>query len=202
MEPVTGQLLLDFDREELRRLLQFPGKRAEDTLAEALATRQREATHWFEKAIELEQTGAAPADVIAAYRKSIEIDEDNPGPRVNLGTVYFHLKRWKEAEEQYRAALALKPDYTLAHFNLGNLYDELNQWDQALESYLAALDAQPEYADAHYNVALLYQGRGDTLHAVRHWRTYLKLDPTGYWAGIARRELSRLRQESVVVGGR
>ena len=36
--------------------------------------------------------------------------------------------------------------------------------------------------------------------AVRHWRTYLKLDPHSHWANIARRELSKLREAAVVPG--
>lgn len=198
MEPVTGQLLLDFDREEIRRLLQFPGKRAEDTLNQAIAVRQREAVEWFERGVEMEQTGAPPEHIIEAYKKSIERDPEAAGPHLNLGTVYFHLKQWREAEAEYKAAIALRADYALAWFNLGNLHDENMDLDRALECYLKALECEPAHADAHYNVALLYQSRGDTMGAVKHWRTYLKLDPSGYWAGIARRELSRLRQEAIV----
>jgi tetratricopeptide (TPR) repeat protein len=200
MEPVTGQLLLDFDREEIRRLLQFPGKRADDTLAEAVAAKQREAAKWFDRGVELEQTGAPFEQIVEAYQNALAQDPDSPGTHVNLGTVYFHAKRWREAEQHYSTAIELKADYGLAYFNLGNLHDELNNWESALTCYLDALRVQPDYADAHYNVALLYQGRGDTMNAVRHWRTYLKLDPAGYWAGIARRELSRLRQEAIVGG--
>lgn len=198
MEPLSGQLLLDFDQEEIRRLLQFPGKRADDTLAAAVATRQKEATQWFERGVEMEQVGAPPERIIEAYKMALDRDPDAAGPHVNLGTVYFHLKQWKEAESHYRAAIALRHDYALAHFNLGNLHDELNDDVQAQACYEKALAIDPTYADAHYNLALLFQGRGETINAVKHWRTYLKLDPSGYWAGIARRELSRLRQEAIV----
>lgn len=201
MEPVSGQLLLDFDKEEIRRLLQFPGKHAEATHASEDATRQREAAKWFDRGVELEQTGAPPDQIIAAYHKALDYHPESAGAHVNLGTVYFQLKQWRKAEDHYLAAIQHKADYALAHFNLGNLFDELNQPTQAMDSYTRALEIQPDYADAHYNMALLFQARGDTMNAVRHWRTYLKLDPAGYWAGIARRELARLRQEAVVGGG-
>ena len=32
------------------------------------------------------------------------------------------------------------------------------------------------------------------MSAVRHWKTYLKLEPGGSWAVIARRELDKLRR--------
>lgn len=201
MEPVTGQLLLDFDQEEIRRLLQFPGKHAEETRAGEEASRQRESAKWFDRGVELEATGGPPANIVAAYQKALEYRPNSAGAHVNLGTVYFQLKEWRKAEEHYNAAILHQADYALAHFNLGNLFDELNQPLRAAECYLRTLELQPDYADAHYNLALLCQGRGDTMSAVRHWRAYLKLDPAGYWAGIARRELSRLRQEAVVGGG-
>jgi tetratricopeptide (TPR) repeat protein len=200
MEPLTGQLLLDFDQEEIRRLLEFPSKRAERTLQLEMEKRMREAEQWFERGVEMEQTGAPPEQVIAAYEKAIERDPDAPAPHVNLGTVYFHMQRWKEAEQHYRAAIAARPDYPLAWFNLGNLYDELRDSGRALECYLKALAIDPGFADAHYNAALIYQSRNDTLNAVRHWQQYLRLDPSGYWAGIARRELARLKEEALVQG--
>jgi len=202
MEPLTGQLLLDFDQEELRRMLEFPSRRAERTLAQEMENRMREAEQWFERAVEMEQVGAPPEQIIAAYEKALERDPDAPAPHVNLGTFYFHMRRWKEAESHYRAAIALRPGYALAWFNLGNLHDELRDPDRALECYLKAMEADPKFADAHYNAALIYQSRRDTLNAVRHWQQYLKLDPTGYWAGIARRELARLKAETLVPGAR
>ena len=72
----------------------------------------------------------------------------------------------------------------------------------ALEHYREALRIHPNYADAHYNMALLYQSRRDVMGALRHWRAYLKLDPTSTWAQIARRELSKLEAATVVHGTR
>jgi tetratricopeptide (TPR) repeat protein len=200
MEALSGQLLLDFDQEEIRRLLAFPGQRVAETAAEADAAKKREAHKWFERGVELEQTGAPLSQVIEAYQKALEYDDTAAGALVNLGTIHYHLQQWKEAERSYLHAIESRPDYALAHFNLGNLYDETGDWPRALEHYLVALRIDPEYADAHYNVALLYQSHGEPLKAVRHWRTYLKIDGNGYWAGIARRELNKLRQDAVVQG--
>lgn len=200
MEAMSGQLLLNFDQQEIKRLLTFPGQRAEETLAEEMAQRQREAKRWFDQGIELEQSGAPPARVIEAYQKALEYDGDAAGALVNLGTIYYHQSKWKEAEERYLRAIEARPSYALAHFNLGNLYDELGQWTRALECYLTALRLDADYADAHYNLALLYQNQGEPLKAVKHWREYLRIDPVSEWAGVAKRELSRLRQLAVVKG--
>jgi tetratricopeptide (TPR) repeat protein len=196
MEPISGQLLLDFDEAELNKLLSFPGQAAEKSAGGTHKSR-REAEHWFEKGLEFEQTGAPVEEVIGAYRKASEIDPGSAGALVNLGTVYFNLRDWRQAEANYRRALDVDPQYALAHFNLGNLYDERGDRSKALHHYLAAIHIHANYADAHYNVALLLQSSGQPLKAVRHWKIYLKLDPNSSWTAIARRELAKLKETIV-----
>jgi tetratricopeptide (TPR) repeat protein len=202
MEPLSGQLLLDFDRAEIRRMLEFPASRPAQTQARELAARAQEAEAWFEKGVAAEQSGLAVERAVEAYQRAIEIDPSQASALVNLGTIHYNQRDWAKAEDCYRRALHARPDYALAHFNLGNLYDETGHWHKALEQYLAALAAQPDYPDAHYNIALLHQTHGEPLKAVRHWRAYLKADPHGHWAAIARRELTRLREAAVVHGSR
>jgi tetratricopeptide (TPR) repeat protein len=199
MEPISGQLLLDFDQEELNKLRSFPGS-ATPQSRKAAAARRHEAVLWFEKALEIEQRGGPAEEAIQAYQKAIELDPTSAGAHVNLGTIYFHLRRWEEAERQYRRALEADPQYALAHFNLGNLFDEINDRAQALLHYMMAIRLNPAYGDAHYNIALLYQGSGQVMRAVRHWKEYLKLDSTSPWAEIARQELDKLRRATLVSG--
>jgi tetratricopeptide (TPR) repeat protein len=196
MEAVSGQLLLDFDQAELNRLVEF---RSKDPVQTERAQRM-EAERWFQRGLELEQTGAPMEQVIHAYEKAVMLDSTSAGALVNLGTIYFNLQKWKDSEKYYRDALIADPSYALAHFNLANLYDERGQRAQALEHYHAALQIAPNYADAHYNLALLYQGSNQAMKAVHHWTKYLKLDPASHWSNIARRELAKLKQNAVLPG--
>jgi tetratricopeptide (TPR) repeat protein len=199
MEPISGQLLLNFDQAEISKLLSFPGRAEESKAAQKMKAR-REAELWFEKGLDLEQTGAAVEEVIAAYLKAAEVDPTSAGALVNLGTLYFNAKDWKEAESYYRKAVEVDPEYALAHFNLGNLFDERGDRPAALMHYIAAIRIHPRYADAHYNIALLYQSMGQPLKAVRHWKAYLTMDPASAWAAIARRELARIKETAIVRG--
>ena len=196
MDAESGQLLLDFDQGELKRLVEFRVK--EDPSAER--GRRATAEHWFQKGLEMEQSGAPAQQVIEAYEKALELDPKSAGAMVNLGTIYFNARKWSEAERYYKRALEADPGYALAHFDLGNLYDERGERSKALDHYLAALHVSPHYADAHYNIALIYQGTGQSMKAVRHWSAYLKIDPNSQWANIARRELAKLRQAAVIPG--
>ncbi len=198
MEAVSGQLLLDFDRAELKSLLQFPGERTQTSRA----ARQQEAEAWFEKGLELEQTGAPLGQIVEAYEKALELDPNSAGALVNLGTIHYHLRKWDLAEHCYRQALEVDSSYALAHFNLGNLFDETGDRPRALAHYQAALRENPNYADAHYNAALIYQSQGEPMRAVHHWKAYLRLDAGSSWASIAKRELDKLREAALVRGAR
>jgi tetratricopeptide (TPR) repeat protein len=198
MEAESGQLILNFDEAELSRLLKFPVKDP----GSAERERRHEAERWFQRGIELEQTGAPAEEVIDAYQKALDLDPKSAGALVNLGTVYFNTRRWQDAERYYLKALEVDPEYALAHFDLANLYDERGDRARALEHYEAALRISPTYADAHYNLALLYQSANQPMKAVRHWTTYLKLDPSSHWSAIARRELTKLREATVLPGSR
>jgi tetratricopeptide (TPR) repeat protein len=202
LDPISGQLIFDFDEHEISKLLHLPSTQKS---AEKLADRVRrkiEADRWFEQGLELERRGAPLQEIIEAYSKAAELDPQSAGALVNLGTVFFNGHAWADAEEQYRRALEIDPHYALAHFNLGNLYDEQGDCPGALEHYREALRLQPRYADAHYNLALLCQSQRDVMGAVGHWRAYLKLDSTSQWAEIARRELKKLEAVTVVQGNR
>ena len=77
-------------------------------------------------------------------------------------------------------------------------FDEQGRAPEAGEQYRSALALNPRYADAHFNLALLCERMGESLAAVHHWKCYLKLDGAGQWAEIARRQLERLRRETVI----
>ncbi len=191
MEAISGQILFDFDTASLGDVRAFPERKGS-------AGRLREAEAWFQKGLELEETDAPAAQVIEAYLKVVELNPSAAGALVNLGTIYYRQRRFAEAEKYYARAIEADPGYPLAQFNLGNLYDEQGRTAQALQHYRKALELSPQYADAHFNLALLCERTGETLKAVHHWKCYLKLDSAGQWAEIARRQLERLRQATVI----
>jgi len=193
MEPVTGQLLLDFGAEELRRLVSFPQPDREPAGRAA-------ADRLFEEGVRLEQQGAVE-QARQAYLRALEADPNQTGALLNLGTLYFAAREFAKARDCYQRAVASDPGNPLAHFNLANVCEELGLRLEAQIHYETALRLQPDYADAHYNLALLYQSCGQPLRALRHWRIYLRLDPSSPWAAVARRELERLYRDTVVGSG-
>jgi tetratricopeptide (TPR) repeat protein len=191
MEALTGQILFDFDTASLGDVKAFPERKRS-------VNRMKESESWFQRGLELEEIGAPASQVIEAYEKVLELNPEAAGALVNLGTIYYRQRKFAEAETYYRQAIEADPSYPLAQFNLGNLYDEQGRTGEALEHYRSALLLNPQYADAHFNLALLCERAGEILKAVHHWKCYLKLDNSGQWADIARRQLARLRQATVI----
>lgn len=187
MEAVSGQILLDFDASQIGGIKSFPDRKPK-------VNRTRESEEWFQKGLELEETGAPVEEAVDAYQKVLELNPGAAGALVNLGTIYYRLRKFVEAEKYYLEAIEADPGYPLAQFNLGNLYDEQGRLPDAFAYYRRALALNPHYADAHFNLALLCERQGEAMKAVHHWKAYLKLDHSGQWADIARRQLERLRQ--------
>ena len=191
MEAISGQILFDFEASELGGVKDFPtGKHAMNRL--------RESEAWFQKALALEESGAPVEMIVEAYERVVELNPEAAGALVNLGTIYYRQRKFGEAERYYKDAIKADPAYPLAEFNLGNLYDEQGRLNEAFDHYRRALALNPQYADAHFNLALLCERTGDPLKAVHHWKSYLKLDRSGPWAEIARRQLEQLRRATVI----
>ena len=196
MEAISGQLLFDFEARELGAVQTLERKPEHPGVAENKAA--EEAEHWFQRGLTLEERGAPPDQALDAYRKAIELNPNAAGALVNLGTIAFRAHRLREAAVYYERAIEADPRYPLAHFNLGNVFDEMGQLEPAREQYEMALRLNPTYADAHFNLALVAERNSDHLRAVKHWKAYLKLDPSSSWAEQARKQLEQLRRLTVV----
>jgi tetratricopeptide (TPR) repeat protein len=193
MEAASGQLLFDFGEREIEKLRAFPMKAEPAPGAATAAIDEEKAEFWFQRGLALEETGAPIEAAVEAYRKALEANPAAPGALVNLGTILFRKKKFRQAEEYYTRAAEADPSYPLAHFNLGNLADEQGDFEGARTHYLEAVRLNPRYADAYFNLALLSERTNDVLQAIGYWSKYLKLDTTSSWARAARKQLDRLK---------
>ncbi|MES1257555.1 MAG: tetratricopeptide repeat protein, partial [Acidobacteriota bacterium] len=111
MEPISGQLLFDFDAKEIEKLRSFPVSTPAAPSPATVAEREQQSEVWFQRGLTLEETGAPVAEAVEAYRKAIELNPDAAGALVNLGTIHFRMRRMAEAETFYKRALQADADY-------------------------------------------------------------------------------------------
>jgi tetratricopeptide (TPR) repeat protein len=134
---------------------------------------QLTALHWFNLAVELEETSIKEAQ--RAYHLALEQDSKMADAHLNLGKLYHDLGEFKKAEAHYRAAAESAPMDPAPRFNLGVLLEDARRAEAACRSYEEAVEIDPSFADAHYNLALLCDSLGRKTEALAHFRTARKL---------------------------
>lgn len=200
VDPLTQQLEFDFDFGAGRERLQVVGQER------AAQQRAAEVQELFLRAVQLEEAPGTVAQATELYGQILRLRPTHAPALINLGTIRYNRREYREAEALYRRATEADPEYALAFFDLGNVLDEMQRLGEATAAYERAVKLVPRYADAHYNLALALERQGQRRRALRHWMQYVRLDPAGPWCaharGQARKILSGEKLLIVSRGGR
>jgi tetratricopeptide (TPR) repeat protein len=179
VDPVTRQLAFDFEAGPARQLC-IVGSPSHASVPEP------DVQELFQRAVHLEEVPATISQAANLYRQILAMRPNYAAAAINLGTIHYNLREFTLAEQLYRRATEADPDYALAFFDLGNVLDEMKRLNDAIAAYQRAIALVPQYADAHYNLALAYERQGHRRRSLRHWLTYVRLDPIGPWANHAK----------------
>jgi hypothetical protein len=182
-EPITGQLLIDFDVKTLR-----------DDVVRVLRPmvgrdRAKTAYDHYVRGTQLDENPATMNDAEELYRRAIETDPWLAIAYTNLGNICFRRGNVEEAEQLYRRALDIDNRQPEAQYNLGYVMLEHGYSYDAVGFFRGAIESDPRFADAYFNLAMAYEQAGDRVKALPCWRKYLEIEPTGTWAEIARKHL-------------
>lgn len=186
MDPLTQQLAFDFEMSTTRQLCVMGEG------GEAPVRQIAEAQEMFLRAVKMEESSTTLPKAVELYETILAMRPNHAPALINLGTIRYNMREYEAAEQFYRRATVADPEYALAFFDLGNVLDEMQQLDEATESYQRAVALVPQYADAHYNLALAYERQGQRRRALRHWLTYVRLDPVGPWASHAKEQARKI----------
>jgi tetratricopeptide (TPR) repeat protein len=194
LEPLTGQLVLNFDTRELgEKLRAFPEPRGS---AQVIPIREEKARldapaetgHWMARASKAESTGTR-AEAIASYERVLEREPRRVDAWINLGTLHYEGSEFQRAFECFRRASEIDANNALSLYNVGCVLEDLGQVHSAREYLRAAVRLDPAFADAHYNLALVCERLGAQGEAAGHWRRYVELDPASPWCEYARQRI-------------
>jgi serine/threonine protein kinase/Tfp pilus assembly protein PilF len=171
-----------------------PGERR--TRAERQVVRGVEVAEWIRE----QGFANAPAESIKVaerwFKKAARTDESYPVPHNNLGDLYFHTKRYNEAEAAFHAALHDDINYAPAYAGLGQLYEAKGDTVLAIEQYKSAMDRDSSLVVAPNNLAHLLTARKQPQAALAVLQPALELYPesAALWrnVGLALRALGEI----------
>ena len=98
--------------------------------------------HYQQGRAHLRKGMAAQATV--ALEKAKRRAPDKASIRETLGIAYFRIKRYEEAEAEFRAVLELSPVNDYAHYALGRCLEKLGRRQEANGHYKLARSLRPE----------------------------------------------------------
>jgi Flp pilus assembly protein TadD len=101
----------------------------------------------FQKGREHLAEGRA-AQATLALEKARNREPDKASIREALGIAYFRVRRWAEAEAEFRAMLELAPADDYAHYALGRALEKQGEDSEANGHYKLASSLRP--GEAHY----------------------------------------------------
>jgi len=93
----------------------------------------------------------------AEYRKSLELNSNNPQAIYNLGCALMMQQKYQDAMKQYRIAADLensKLRKARIYHNAGVIFQGGQQYDDAIEAYKESLRNNPKDNETRYNLAL------------------------------------------------
>jgi len=115
----------------------------------------------------------------------------------NLGTVYFHLKKYYLAAWEFQYAAKLMPKHSEPRNNLGMVFEAVGKLDEAAEWYDKAIALSGDDVEALGNLARVYVRQGRKDQRTRQLLEELVLkDTRPQWRAWARQTLVMMRQDS------
>jgi Flp pilus assembly protein TadD len=83
------------------------------------------------------------AQATVPLEKAKRLEPQKASIREALGIAYFRLRRWQEAEQEFRAVLELSPTDHYAHYALGRALEKQGRTSEANGHYKLASSMEP-----------------------------------------------------------
>ena len=87
-----------------------------------------------------------PAQATVALEKAKRLEPEKASIREALGIAYFRIRRWTEAEAEFRKVLDLAPSDDYAHYALGRALRNQGRHDEAATHLKLARSLRPRPA--------------------------------------------------------
>jgi murein L,D-transpeptidase YafK/predicted Zn-dependent protease len=109
----------------------------------------------YQRALQAKERGDVD-QAITLLRTALARTPGHGEARFQLGLIFFELKRWKEAEEEFRKYIQQHPESFQAHNNLAAIYAQMGMVDGLARELKAVVKLRPDFSQGHANLADYY----------------------------------------------
>ena len=109
--------------------------------------------------------------------EALQRDPDHLGALLSMGDTLFDERDYERAVVLYDRALKQRDDLSLAHYRKGQALIYLKQTQEAIREIERAHALDLKEAKSHEELAFLYRDVGNSGSAIRHFKTYLSMEP-------------------------
>ncbi len=126
---------------------------------------------------------------------AVNLSPQGAAPYYNLGMLYFEKNDMNKAGMYFEKAIEKNPANADAFIYMALICERQKKIESAEKFYIRALDLRSWDARAQYNIARLYLTSGKYEEALRHFREFLRLDPSDPAAAAVKRLLADIKQQ-------
>ena len=103
--------------------------------------------------------------------------KDNAELLHTYGYIFFNLKKYEQAVEQWEKAVTINPQFVFALNNLGNVFSKLKKFDKAVEYLNKALKINPNFFESYYTLSEIFFKKKDYEKSLININKALDLKP-------------------------
>jgi choline-sulfatase len=122
---------------------------------------------------------------------AVKLNASEVDAHEKLAVTYTRLRRFADAEREFRFVLSVDPSSPMTYNNMGSMFLAQNRTEDAIDALSRAVALDPGLANAHNGLGVAYAKSGDLRRAADEWRKALALRPD---LADARENLERIRK--------
>jgi len=143
----------------------------------------------FEKSIEIYNKVLEQAKTDAALGKEMSAKS-----LAGIGNCYLKQNKLKEAQDFFKQSIENSPKDEILAYNVGEIFFSNQGLDEALKYFELAAQIRPEWPDPYLKLGYVYLNKADNPKAIENFEKFLKLEPEGERAALARDILNVIKK--------
>jgi len=151
--------------------------KAEAAYKKLIQVSPQDALNYYGIIVRMYDEAGLPEKTLESAQKIIDLNPKNEISILNLGIMYYKLKRYDEAIGAFRQALAVKPGYDLAVNYIGVSYSQQKKYKEAIDAFRQYVAIVPESADGWFNIGIHYMLLKDFRGALDPLRRAVQIRP-------------------------